>query len=100
MRTPVEGTVARGELRDDPAFFEGRDASGAFVANPVPADDALLARGEERYGIYCAPCHGDNGNGKGVLWERAQVESGDLHEPRLVERPMGSFSTRSPTDWA
>lgn len=54
MRAPVPGTIARGELRDDPAYFEGKDASGAFVAKiPIPVDDALTARGKARYAIYC-----------------------------------------------
>ncbi len=91
MRPPVDGTVARGELRVDRAFYEGKDAAGAYVANPVPVDGALVDRGRERYAIYCTPCHGENGNGKGVLWERAQVESADLHEPRLIAAPDGEL---------
>ncbi len=92
MRTPVEGTVARGELRADSAFFEGRDAAGNHIAaNPLALDEIVVARGAERFGIYCAVCHGDNGNGKGVLWERAQVESADLLQQRLVDAPDGEL---------
>lgn len=79
MRVPVEGTVARGELRADDALYRGVDAAGQPVAaSPVAAGEALLVRGRERYGIYCAPCHGDNGKGRGMLFERAAVQSGDM----------------------
>jgi len=91
MRPPVEGTVARGELRLDVAFYEGRDADGNWASNPLAADEAVLARGAERYGIYCAPCHGEKGNGKGVLWERAQIQARDFKEPRLLEMADGEI---------
>lgn len=79
MRRPVEGTVARGELHQDPALYRGLDAAGQpLAASPLPADSALLVRGRERYGIYCAPCHGDNAKGRGMLFERAGVQSGDM----------------------
>ena len=71
---------------------EGRDADGNFVVEiPAMVD---VERGRQRYEIYCTPCHGSNGNGKGVLWERAQIDSRDLHEQRLVDMPAGEiFST-------
>lgn len=87
MRRPVEGTVARGALAadEDPALWRGVDAAGQPLASsPVEVDDAGLARGRERYGIYCAACHADNGRGRGVLFERAGVQSGDLiADPRI-----------------
>ena len=87
MRRPVEGTVARGALAadEDPALWRGVDAAGQpLAASPVAAGEALLERGRERYGIYCAACHGDNGRGRGVLFERAGVASGDLiDDPRI-----------------
>ena len=68
MRKPVAGTVARGFLRDDAAFYYGRDNSGAFIAeSPVPLTRELLDRGEERYDIYCAVCHGESGDGRGII---------------------------------
>ncbi len=89
MRLPVEGTVARGELFEDTALYEGKDEAGEFVtAIPVEVD---VERGQKRFEIYCTPCHGTNGNGKGVLWERAQIESRDLHEQRLVEMSDGEM---------
>lgn len=98
MRTPVPGTVARGELREDSAFYDGKDEAGAHVAtNPLTADlagdelEAVLERGHQRYEIYCTPCHSPSGNGKGVLWERAQIQAGDLHQQRLIDAPDGEL---------
>ena len=70
MRQPVAGTVARGQLvtTDNAPFEYGRTASGAFVSEiPVEVTPALLDRGEERYLIYCAVCHGPSGDGQGVI---------------------------------
>ena len=70
MRMPVPGTVARGHLRTttNAPFELGRDASGQFVAiNPVDIDPGLLERGQERYIIFCTPCHGLAGDGRGII---------------------------------
>lgn len=67
MRTPVEGTIARGTLTDDPVFTTGLRADGSFASIPIAVDDALLARGEQQYQIYCSPCHGDTGDGQSML---------------------------------
>ncbi len=68
MRPLVPGTVARGFLRDDVRFFFGREESGEFVATlPLPVTAELLSRGRERYNIYCAPCHGEAGDGQGII---------------------------------
>lgn len=98
MQIPVAGTVARGELREDVAFYEGKDETGAHVtANPLTAAlagdelEAVLTRGHERYEIYCTPCHASNGNGKGMLWDRAQIQAGDLRLERLVAAPDGEL---------
>ncbi|MFP3940264.1 MAG: c-type cytochrome [Thermoanaerobaculia bacterium] len=90
MREPVAGTVALGELADEPAFATGRTSAGEPVARlPVPVDDALLARGEERYGIYCGPCHGADGSGQSMLRERSGVATADLLQERLVQETDG-----------
>ena len=92
MRMPIEGTVARGELHEDTAFFTGFDDAGNLVAtSPFEVDEALVLRGKERYDIYCTPCHNQRGTGKGVLWERAQIESADLREQRLRDIPDGQM---------
>ncbi|MFQ5878261.1 MAG: c-type cytochrome [Acidobacteriota bacterium] len=90
MRLPVPGTVARGELRDDEEYFTGRSPWGFFVGrNPLEATDGLIARGRSRYGIYCSPCHGPRGDGRGMLATRAKVKSADLLARRVREMPDG-----------
>ena len=92
MRLPVPGTVARGELRDDGPFWTGKDAAGAFVASvPVTVDDAIRARGAQRYDIYCAVCHDKSGDGKGVLFERGKVPTTSFHIDRLRQMPDGQI---------
>ena len=92
MRPPIEGTVARGELFEDTAFYTGADDSGVLVATiPFAVDEALIERGRERFAIYCAVCHDARGTGKGVLWDRAQIASANLHEERLQAIPDGQM---------
>lgn len=68
MRKPPTGTVPRGQLRENSALFAGRTADGEYVEQvPVAVDRAVLERGQERYDIYCAPCHGKTGDGNGII---------------------------------
>lgn len=63
MRPPVEGTVARGELRDDDHLYRGK-VNGVFAGTmpeEVPLNEATLQRGQARFNIYCEPCHGQAG---------------------------------------
>jgi mono/diheme cytochrome c family protein len=92
MRPPVPGTIARGHLHEDLALVTGKDADGNPVASsPVVVDDALVARGAERYGIYCQPCHDERGEGKGILSQRAKVPTANLLEPRIRDLPDGTI---------
>ena len=75
MRTPVEGTIARDRYEDDPETATGLVADKSGYAMTVPQSqvqragglEKMLARGQERFGIYCAPCHGLTGDGKGMV---------------------------------
>jgi mono/diheme cytochrome c family protein len=68
MRKPVSGTVARGLLKEDTQLYTGRTEAGEYVEQiPVPVSKAFLQRGQERYNIYCAVCHGRTGDGNGVI---------------------------------
>ena len=70
MRQPVAGTVARGGLRTDAnaPYYYGRNADGSYVEEiQAPVTPALLERGQERYNIYCTPCHGLAGDGRGIV---------------------------------
>lgn len=65
MRTPVEGTIARGYL---PYVFKGNpEAAGENLVNPVAISKASLAMGQKKYDIYCSPCHGYHGEGDSRL---------------------------------
>jgi mono/diheme cytochrome c family protein len=92
MRMPVPGTVARGELRENDAFFFGRGPDGKPVATiPVPVDEALLARGRARYAIYCQPCHDPRGDGKGILAQRGGVPTASFHTDKVRGYPDGQI---------
>jgi mono/diheme cytochrome c family protein len=92
MRPPVPGTIARGHLHEDLVQVTGMDPDGKPVAHaPLATDDALLARGAERYGIYCQPCHDERGEGKGILSERAKVPTANLMDPRIRAMPDGQI---------
>ncbi len=68
MRPPVPGTVARGLLREDVAFHAGRNSDDTYVqVMPVQYTVDLAKRGQDRYDIYCAVCHGMAGDGQGVM---------------------------------
>jgi mono/diheme cytochrome c family protein len=72
-RRPVEHTVARGHLRTDTARFEGKDESGQLIPRiPFDVTEATLSRGEERYNIFCAPCHDKMGSGLGAVPRRLE----------------------------
>ena len=91
-RQPVEGTVARGTLDEDPAFYEGKDAAGKDIDTfPIAVDRAVLDRGRQRFDIYCAPCHGRIGNGLGMIVRRGFKEPPSYHIDRLREAPVGHF---------
>ena len=92
MRTPVPGTVAIGELREDVAFFTGLEVDGQFVAAiPVTVDEALVERGRERYEIYCQPCHDARGDGRGILFQRGSVPTASFHDEQYLAYPDGQI---------
>ena len=70
MRAPVDGTVAVGQLREDDALYRGRRGDAWVGKAPIAVDAKTLRRGEERFGIYCTPCHDKTGSGRGVVVQR------------------------------
>jgi mono/diheme cytochrome c family protein len=87
-RPPVEGTVARGMLREDTHLYAGKVDGALAETFPFPVTGALLQRGRERYGIYCTPCHGLAGNGDGMIVTRGYRKPSSFHVDRLrAERP-------------
>jgi mono/diheme cytochrome c family protein len=93
MRAPIAGTVARGELRTEPAsFYSGRDETEAFIAtSPLAADEDVLARGLRQYTIYCQPCHEKRGTGKGIMFEYGKVPTPSYYDERLMAMPDGEM---------
>ncbi|MDZ7690109.1 MAG: c-type cytochrome [Balneolaceae bacterium] len=68
MRQPVEGTISRGNLRQNPEYYQGINADSSFVANnPVDVTKAFIYRGRDQYNVYCTPCHGKVGAGQGII---------------------------------
>ncbi len=90
-RPRLPGTVARGHLQADDALYRG-EVDGALVAQvPLAIDRALLARGRERFDIYCSPCHDRVGTGNGMIVQRGYKQPASLHDPRLRALPDGYF---------
>ena len=84
MRVPVAGTVARGELRADDAYYRGLKSDGTPIPFiPIPVTAALLERGQERFNIYCSPCHSRAGDGRGIMVTRGYVPPPTFHDDRL-----------------
>ncbi len=93
MRPIPEGAVARGNLRDDDVFYTGKvDQEPVHELPPqVTVDQALLDRGQSRFGIYCAPCHSELGDGNGTVVQRGFKRPTSFHDPRLREVAIGYF---------
>jgi len=91
-RQIIEGTVARGHLGDDPEVYTGKTASGALVeAFPIAVTSELVKRGQERFDIYCSPCHDRTGSGNGIVARRGFQHPPSYHIERLRKAPPGYF---------
>ena len=85
-RPLVENTIARGSLADDELFVP-KDSNNF----PLPVDLNLLERGEERYKVFCSPCHGLQGDGNGMVAMRGMKPPPSYHQDRLRQAPNGYF---------
>jgi mono/diheme cytochrome c family protein len=95
-RLPPEHTVMRGMLREDDHLNRGKDAVGAWAKGfpvGVTVDLAFVKRGQDRYGIYCAPCHGATGFGDGmtVQYGMGAVANANYHTDRLRAMTEGEI---------
>jgi mono/diheme cytochrome c family protein len=91
-RPAVEGAVPRGGFHENTAARTGLDAEGRPIAAlPVQIDARLLARGRERYDIYCSPCHSRVGDGDGMIVQRGYRRPTSFHDERLRAAPAGYF---------
>ena len=82
-RAPVSGTVARGQLREDAVYYTGKMGDQFAGQFPMPVTRTVLERGQERYNIYCAPCHARTGSGFGMVVQRGYRRPVSFHDPRL-----------------
>ena len=91
-RLQIDGTVARGQLQEDPVFYRGLDANGELVSTlPIHLDAATLARGRVLYDVYCSPCHDRTGYGNGMIVRRGFKRPESFHATRLKESAPGYF---------
>ncbi len=88
-RQPVEGTVARGLLTDDELLTTGKVGGAAANEFPFAITAADLDRGEERFNVYCSPCHSRTGDGRGMVVQRGFRTPPSFHDDRLRQAPAG-----------
>ena len=90
-RPLLEGTVARGHLQADTAFYTGRVGGKLIDIFPLPVTRQLLERGQQRFNIFCSPCHDRLGNGNGMIVQRGYRHPPSYHIDRLRQAPPGHF---------
>ena len=90
-RPVVPGTIARGHLHTDELLYTGKIKGALADAFPFRITRKDLARGQERFNIYCAPCHGRLGNGQGMIVQRGFPPPPSYHIDRLRQAPAGYF---------
>ena len=91
-RPIVAGTVPRGQLNDDAFLHTGKGAGNLPVAAfPFAITHDDLDRGQERFNVFCAPCHGRTGVGNGMVVQRGYRQAQSLHIDRLRMAPEGYF---------
>jgi mono/diheme cytochrome c family protein len=87
----VTGTVPRGQLREDQLLYTGKLNGVDATVFPFRIDERVMARGRERFDIYCAPCHGRTGQGDGMVVRRGYRRPPTFHQDRLRDAPVGHF---------
>lgn len=90
-RPLIEGTVAQGQLREDAHLYDGTEHGKPAESFPFPVTREVLLRGQERYNIFCSPCHDRAGTGNGMVVQRGFKKPVSYHDPRLRASPPGYF---------
>ena len=93
-RKPVAGTVSRGQRYENNSYNTGRIPGSTNFVESIPAEitEAMMRRGQERFGIYCTPCHGAQGDGKGITTKYGMPPVASLHDHKarnLIAAPDG-----------
>jgi mono/diheme cytochrome c family protein len=86
-----QGVVARGadHLRDDTYFYTGKVGANVGTVFPMPITQEVLNRGEQRFNVYCTPCHSALGNARGMIVLRGFKQPTSFHEERIRNAPVG-----------
>ena len=87
VRPLIEGTVSRSRGLVDPAYYSGQGLTDL----PFPVTMEVLQRGQERYNIYCSPCHNFNGDGLGLIVQKGMVQPRSFHDPGVRPLPVSYF---------
>jgi mono/diheme cytochrome c family protein len=90
-RPQVEHTVARGQLYEGDYFYTGLINGREADMMPFPATMQVLARGQERFNVYCTPCHSRVGNGAGMIVERGYKPAGNFHDAKRLAEPLSHY---------
>lgn len=90
-RTLVTNTVARGTLREDLHLYQGKVDGQLTDMFPMPVTAAVMARGQERFNVFCSPCHGRTGQGNGMVVQRGFRAPPSYHDERLRSAPVGYY---------
>ncbi len=90
-RPTIEDTVARGQLHLDAARYTGKVNGKDIDYIPITITKADVLRGQERFNIYCSPCHGRLGNGHGMIVSRGLRQPPSYLDQRLIDAPVGHF---------
>ena len=90
-RPLVPGTVPHTKEREDSSYYTGLVGDKLLDTMPVPVNRELLKRGQERFNIYCAPCHSELGDGQGMVARRGYLKPPSFHDDRLRNAPLGHF---------
>ncbi|MHB1673842.1 MAG: c-type cytochrome [Acidobacteriaceae bacterium] len=91
VRPQVLGTVARGQLDADTYYHTGLVDTKEQDAMPFPVTMTVLERGQERFDIYCTPCHSRVGNGRGMIVERGYKPAGNFQAPIIRNKPLSHY---------
>ncbi|HLJ79063.1 MAG TPA: cytochrome c [Acidobacteriaceae bacterium] len=91
VRPQVEHTVARGQLYEADYFYTGLMNGKEANMMPFPVTMQVLARGQERFNVYCSPCHSRVGNGAGMIVQRGYKPAGNLHDAKRMGEPLSHY---------
>jgi len=91
VRPQVEHTVARGQLRENAYFYTGLLNGKEADMMPFPVTMQVMERGQERYNVYCTPCHSRVGNGAGMIVQRGYKPAGNYHDSKRLAEPLSHF---------